>query len=44
MVEDSLVGLGEEGESVFIFLFGSIGSMVFGDEVNEFSLGITDGG
>jgi len=44
VVKDVLVGVCEEGESVFVFLFGSIGSVELGDEVNEFSLGISDGG
>jgi len=44
VLEDVLVGVCEKGESVFVFLFGSIGSVELGDEVDEFSLGISDGG
>ena len=36
VVDDVVVGLGEDFESVFVFLFGSIASSVVGDEVNEF--------
>jgi len=38
-----VVVLLEEGESVVIFLFGAISSVVFGNEVNESLLGLADG-
>ena len=32
----------EDGESVVVFLFGTIGSVVLADEVNESSLSVSD--
>jgi len=40
---DKVVVVLEDGESVVVFLFGAIGSVVLADEVDEGSLGITDG-
>jgi len=39
---DVLEDFGEEGESVFVFLFGAVGSAVLGNEVDEFSLSFSD--
>ena len=42
VVLDIFVDLGEEGESVLVFLFGSVGSLVVGNEVDEFSFSFSD--
>lgn len=43
MFLDLLVDLGEDTQSEFVLLFGAVGSSVFSDEVDELSLGISEG-
>jgi len=43
VMDDVFVDLSEDIKPVVVFFFGSIGSSVLGDEVNELSLSISDG-
>jgi len=40
--QDVVVDFSESFKSVVVFLFGTIGSVVLSNEVNELSLGISD--
>jgi hypothetical protein len=44
VVNDVVVDLFEDGESVGVFFFSSITSVIGGNEVNEFSFSFTDWG
>jgi hypothetical protein len=43
VVDHVVEGLLEYSKSVVVFLFGSVGSVILADEVDEGSFGITDG-